>query len=56
MSTDAIRPLQSQQRDFGRITGTRDLRLSASNFCFNDLQGALFSGIRAAREVNEAVN
>jgi hypothetical protein len=34
----------------------RDLRLSASNFCFTDLQGALFSGIRAAREVNEAVN
>jgi hypothetical protein len=40
----------------GVSQANRDLRLSASSFCFTDLQGALFSGIRAAGEVNEAVN
>jgi hypothetical protein len=29
----------------GVSRANRDLRLSASSFCFTDLQGALFSGI-----------
>jgi hypothetical protein len=40
----------------GVSRANRDLPLSASSFCFTDLQCALFSGIRAAGEVNEAVN